>query len=406
MEQIRINLCVVAAALSLSACTETVYQPFPVTNTAVTDTPVTESPATEATATPSTGAQNDPISSTSVPGNATAATVTANNTSNSTTDESPTTLSNTVVSSNTSTATTALDETSQVNALVANAVSLSTDTIHAPAVIGEPGAIVDCDLLLPCRWVSASEDLTLTMGNVDNTGTLGRLSIQYTVNASYDTELLLGNGSTALAAGGESYSLIQQSLGTGNGITPLAALAGEQVTGSATYDREASSNTLAGLTLTIVDNGLPRTVGFINLPVGTPNNVAVNCANVLPCEWESTQGDVSINLVAVGGHTANGRLNVNFNAVSQRDMDIVLDAGATAIGVSGEQYEGRTHSLGVETGFAEVKTTAPSGVMISGNVSFFRTAQTPNGLKSLDLVIFEDAPISRWNPQFINIPTQ
>ena len=102
----------------------------------------------------------------------------------------------------------------------------------------------------------------------------------------------------------------------------------------------------------------------------------------------------------------NESVNVNFNVVTLRDMDIVLDAGATAISVSGEQYDGRTHGLGPESGFAEVKSSATSGIMLPGNVSFFRTSQPPAALKSLDLVIFEDAPIPRWNPQFINLPTQ
>ena len=364
MEQNRFRPYVIATLLVLSACTKTVYQ----------SAPASDALANDASTTSSSGIQNDLGGATSVPGNAAAETTASN--------------------------------TAEINATVADAAGIGNAFSHTPAVIGDPGDIVDCKLLLPCRWVDTDQDFTLTVGNVDNTGTLGRLSIQYTANASHDSELLLGNGSTALAPGGASFNLIQQSLGTGNGIKPQAVLAGENIIGSATYDREANATTLAGWTLTIVDNGLPRTVGFINLPIGTPNTVAVNCADVLPCEWESSLEDVTITLVAVGGYTANGRLNVNFNLVTTRSMDIVLDAGTSAVGASGEQFEGRTHSLGAESGFLEVKASTQSGALLPGNVSFFRTSQPPAALKSLDLVIFEDAPIPRWNPQFINLPTQ
>ena len=395
MEQKRFRPYIIAAVLSLSACTKTVYQPIPASDTQTTG----------ASATSTNGIQNDSIVATSVPGNATAA-ATANNPTNSTVNGSPNALNTPVVTDNASSIAAAGVNTSQINAIVAEAAGVSSASVHAPAVIGEPGAVVDCNLLLPCRWLGIDEDFTLTVGDVANTGSLGRLSIQYTVNASHDSELLLGNGSIALAPGGKNFNLIQQSLGTGNGIKPQAVLAGENTNGSATYDREATSATLAGWTLTIIDNGLPRTIGFINLPIGTPNTLAVNCADVLPCQWESSREDVTITLVAVGGYTANGRLNVNFNVVTERDMDIVLDAGATAIGVSEEQFDGRTHGLGTQNGFAQVTVNTASGIMLPGNVSFFRTSQPPAALKSLNLVIYEDAPTPRWNPQFINLPTQ
>jgi len=277
---------------------------------------------------------------------------------------------------------------------------------YTPAVIGDPGEIVDCDLKLPCRWLGEDEDFTLTVGNVGNTGSLGRLSILYTLSTSHDSEMMLGNGSSALAPGGAEFNLIQQVLGDSNGIIAQSVLAGETLTGSATYDRESDSGTLAGWTLTIIDNGLPRTVGFINLPIDIPDTLAVNCAGVLPCQWQSSLKDATLTLVAVGGYSANGRLNVNFNLETTRDMDIVLAAGASAIGSLGEKFDGRTHGLGIETGFAEVTASITSGVVLPGNVSFFRTSTAPTALNSLDLVLYEDAPIPRWNPQFINLPTQ
>ncbi len=144
----------------------------------------------------------------------------------------------------------------------------------------------------------------------------------------------------------------------------------------------------------------------MNLPIGTPDAAAVNCADVLPCQWVSTEKDVVLTLVAVGGYSANGRLNVNFNITTERAMDIVLDAGTAAVGENGELFEGRTHGLATENGFMKVKASAISGATIPGNVSFFRTPEPPIGLRSLDLVLYEDAPTSRWNPQFINLPTQ
>jgi len=391
MQNIQNRLFIFATLIFLSACTETIYQPYPVTDTA------------QGSSTLSTNVLNDQTGSTSTPGNL-AAVNAATNTIESDKFES---LSGTAAQTSTDNAIgSAGVVTAEVNAAIASAAGSSESTVYTPAVIGEPGDIVDCSYQLPCRWIAANEDFTLTVGNVGNTGTLDRLSVQYTVSTSYDTELLLGNGSTALAPGGAAFNLIQQSLGDGNGITAQAVLAGVNVKGFATYDRTSASNKLAGWTLTIIDNGLPRTVGLINLPIDMPDTLAVNCAGVLPCQWESSLEDATITLIAVGGYTANGRLNVNFNLQATRDMDVVLGAGASAIGALGEQFEGRTHGLGAETGFADVTASISGGAILPGNVSFFRTAQPPTTLNSLDLVIYEDAPIPRWNPQFVNLPTQ
>lgn len=393
MDQLYSKTFIISALLVLSGCTETIYQTAPEPNMQTSN----------GSATANTGIQNDPIATT-VPGN-TAASIASNDAIDS----------NPVTSTDTPTPVTSVDMTSvenagvvtaEVNAQVTDLAVNSAIPSQVPAVTGDPGDIVDCDLQLPCRWVATDEDFMLTVGSVDNTGALDRLSVNYTVTTAYDSELLLGNGSTALEPGGSSFSLVQQSLGSGNSIKAQAVLAGEEVVGSALYNRASESTTLAGWTLTIIDNGLPRTIGFTNLPVGPSNAAAVNCADVLPCLWASTDKDVTITLVAVGGYTANGRLNVNFNVVSERDIDIVLDAGATAVGKKEGAFEGRTHSLGTQSGFAEVTVTAAAGQSVPGSVSFFRTPETPGSLKSLDLVIYESAPTPRWNPTFINLPTQ
>lgn len=393
MDQHYFKPYIFALLLVLSGCTETIYQTAPESDGHTNNGAVTANNAI----------QKDAIS-TIVPGN-TAASIASSSETNSNTDTSakdPTT----VPSEDANSIENAGVVTSEVNAIVTDAAVNSADPTQLPAVTGDPGDVVDCDLQLPCRWVASDEDFMLTVGNVDNTGELDRLTIQYAVTTSYDSELLLGNGSTALAPGGSNFSLIQQSLGSGNSIKAQAILAGEEVVGSATYNRASESTTLAGWTLTIVDNGLPRTIGFTNLPVGPANSAAVNCADVLPCLWVSNDEDVTITLVAVGGYTANGRLNVNFNIVSERDIDIVLDAGASAIGKNEGAFEGRTHSLGALSGFADVTVTATAGEMLPGKVSFFRTAEPPTSLKSLALVIYESAPTPRWNPTFINLPTQ
>lgn len=299
---------------------------------------------------------------------------------------------------------TAAATTAEINAAIAAAAAVANSSIREPAVKGVPGAVVDCDLLLPCQWVSPNQDFTFTVGDVGNTATLDRLSIKYTISPSYDTSLSLGSGSTTLLPGGENLNLIQQSLGNSNGSRALATLAGQNIVGSATYDREATTTSIAGWTFTVVDNGLPRNVAFINLPVGNANSVAIDCAGALPCQWESGVENVSITLVAVGGYSLNGRLNVNFNVITERATDIILDAGAMAVSANGEMIDGRTHGWGQELGFAEVKTTSGGGFMLPGTVSFYRTPTQPTALRSLSLVIYEDAPTPRWNPQFLNIP--
>ena len=272
-----------------------------------------------------------------------------------------------------------------------------------PAVIGEQGEVVDCDSLLPCRWVSTGGDFSLTVGDVDNTGTLGGLVVRYTIEASHDSELILGNGSAA--SDGDSFTLVQQSLGLSNGVTPQALLAGQSIIGSATYERSSTASSLEYWTLTVIDNGLSREIEFKNLPIALSHSSVVDCESTLPCDWQSSNKNVTLTLLSVGGYQANGRLNVNFSMVTDQDMEIVLDAGAIAIAENQLQLEGRTHSLGLESGFAEINVSAKRGVMLPGNVSFFRTPQPATSLQSLTLIIYQDIPTPRWNPRFINLPT-
>ena len=284
--------------------------------------------------------------------------------------------------------------------------STSYADIYPAQTVGNPGENVDCENLLPCRWLSTESAFAVTIGSVDNVGSLQQLTVSYVINTLHDTNLLMGNGSDASGASGGLYKLTKISLGSGNGNSPQAVLAGASIHGEFTYDKPATDTSLMSWSITIIDNGLARTALFKNLPIGPDEQLAIDCRSSLPCIWTSAREDITVSLLSAGGFSSNGRLNVNFHAITTREMSIVIDVGSLATGNNGTQFEARTHSLGEEMGFAAISKPVLAGVSVPGNISFFRSPKTPSGLRSLDIVLYEDAPTARWNPMFENLPIQ
>lgn len=273
-------------------------------------------------------------------------------------------------------------------------------------VTGTAGAIVDCQLKLPCRWVSADTQFAVTVSNADNIATRERLSVNFSVSALHDTQIIVGSVEDALDSAGGSNKAADMMLGAGNGNVPTNLMAGSTVAGTINYTSSASSNQLSSFVISLMDNGLPRQASLINLPIGTVTTDYADCNFILPCVWASPDGEVTITLLSVGGYASNGRLNANFQVRGTRDLMVVVDAGAAAIDASGTRYNGRTHMLGRLSGYDKLTAVAIAGIGISGAVDFFRTDSSPVSLARLSMVIYEDSPVQRWNPQFQSVPIQ
>jgi hypothetical protein len=263
---------------------------------------------------------------------------------------------------------------------------------------------VDCQQTLPCRWISADESFAVTATSADNTGALGHLSIHYRIDTVHDSSVILGNSPAAVGAGGMSFTITEQVLGTGNGIAPVAVEAGLPVLGSLTYEREASDTTLALWALTALDNGLIQEAGFENLPLGPKTTEAADCNNVLPCVWVSADESVAITLLSAGGFSSTGRLTVNLSIETTSDTRIALDAGATAMASDGTILNARNHRLGTLNGYEQLTMTSVAGTAIGAAISFNRTQIQPVQLRQMSLMIYENTPTPRWNPVFENVP--
>ena len=273
-------------------------------------------------------------------------------------------------------------------------------------VTGTAGAIVDCQLKLPCRWVSADTQFAVTVTNADNIATRERLSVNFSVSVLHDTQIIVGSVDAALDSAGRSNQAADMMLGEGNGNVPTNLMAGSTVAGTINYTSSASSNQLSSFVISLMDNGLPRQASLINLPIGTVTTDYADCNFILPCVWASPDGQVTITLLSAGGYASNGRLNANFQVRGTRDMMVALDAGAAAIDSNGIRYNGRTHLLGRLSGYDKLTAEAIAGIGISGAVDFFRSDSSPVSLARLSMVIYEDSPVQRWNPQFQSVPIQ
>ena len=271
---------------------------------------------------------------------------------------------------------------------------------------GSPGLDVDCQQTLPCRWISEDSQFSLTVTNADNIATRSRLSISYTISTAHDTDLIVSRAENATDADGSVFKPTDQSLGGGNGGTPQGLVAGSDIDGTMNFDKGTSSDSLSSWSIAILDGGLIRSPQFTALPVGTVTSAQADCQNTLPCIWTTPQSDVAITLQSVGGVSIGNRLSVNFSVETATAMSVAVDAGAVATGSDGTAFEGRTHALGIDSDYQKVTDSVTAGIPLYGSVNFFRTESTPPSLQSLALVLYQDTPVPRWNPQFINVPIQ
>lgn len=272
-------------------------------------------------------------------------------------------------------------------------------------VVGAPGLTVDCASRLPCRWISADQSVAVTATSADNIAERSRLSVQFRIDTTHDTNLVLGTSSPARDVAGLAYKVTQQTLGGGNGIAPQAVRAGEPALGHLDYDQSAAGS-LGTWSILVQDNGLPRDASFLNVPVGSAGTPAIDCAYRLPCVWTTTDGMVTITLLSAGGFASTGRLGIGFSIETLDDRIVAVDSGTIAAGDDGLTFESRTHMLAQQSGYERLAQPAAAGTTIPGSFSFHRSDARSETLQSLTLSVFDDAPIPRWNPEFSRVPLQ
>ena len=271
------------------------------------------------------------------------------------------------------------------------------------AVVGEPGTGVDCAMTLPCRWMSADSGFAITVVSGDDTGSQDGLSVGFLVDANHDTEVAYGAGAEVLGAGGQRYQAIARTLGEGNGIAPTGLLAGETLEGSIDYSKPAGTTSLAQWRVGLLDNGLARSATFENVPLGPAESLDADCEFVLPCTWFAADGSAAVTLGSAGGLADERRLSVGF-AVTTLENDSIVLAGASAVGDDGTAFSSRTLTLGTESGFETLTGNTVAALPSAATVDFRRTETEPRALSLLELELYRDAPVPRWNVVFRDVP--
>ena len=313
----------------------------------------------------------------------------------------------------TSSETAVTETTPGVDELLADPVVIPDAIVDTPiefATIGAPGANVNCELALPCRWLSDDSQFFVTVTSADNIGALGELVIEYSVSSLHDTEVSISSTEAAIDSAGGEYEIsafrLGEAEGEAEGADAQALLAGESMSASIQFDSASSADSIDYWSIGLSDSGLERQPVFSGIPIGSATTLAADCANTLPCVWQSPAGDVTITLQAVSGAGTINQLSASFELEATRDLTVAVDAGATATGTDGMSYRGRTHTFGSETGSAKLTDNAIAGSQIVGTVFFFRTQSMSEALQTLSLIVYEDSPVPRWNPEFFNVPVQ
>ncbi|MFK8077112.1 MAG: hypothetical protein AB8B84_11035 [Granulosicoccus sp.] len=271
-------------------------------------------------------------------------------------------------------------------------------------VVGSPGNTVDCNDSLPCRWVSADNQFSLTITSADNTATRSRLSLNYFVTTAHDSTIAVSRTSEAIDNMSNALHVEDQSLGQGNGGSPQGILAADKLVGTVNFDGSATGDSISQWSIALLDSGAIRIPAFSGIPVGPITTAQADCRYTLPCIWTAPDNDVAITLNSVGGISTNGRVSTDFSVETSALVTIAVDEGSYAIGADGTDFVGRTLSLGTMTDYKKVTRNSIPNTPNFGSIHFFRTSTTPTHLLLMELKIYQDDPVPRWNPQFINVP--
>jgi hypothetical protein len=279
------------------------------------------------------------------------------------------------------------------------------DPISEP-VNGAPGVSVDCENTVPCRWISEDSQFFVTVTNADNFGSQDRLQLNYSLSALHDTQVSVVGGGQALDDSGLQFQPGKQTLGTRPSAVTQNLIAGASLDGAIVFGQGAESKSLTDWSITILDGGIARLPSFTNIPVGTLTTDYADCDLVLPCVWMTPEGNVSITLTSAGGYTTKSRLSTTFTVQSSTSIDVALDDGAFAISSEGTKFTGRTHSLGIRQGAGKITAEAYAGQNLTGGIDYYQNSAVPTVLSEVSLVLYQNSPVPRWNPKFVNIPVQ
>lgn len=272
--------------------------------------------------------------------------------------------------------------------------------------VGTPGETVDCAQTLPCRWISADSQFEVTITSADNIGSQDRLTIEYAIQTSHDTELYIANTDPAVDSTGASFEPAALLLGERNGRVLLSVVAGTTTEARVEFDSSSEADVLSNWTIGLSDSGLIRQPAFTGIPLGDATDFQADCSGLLPCVWDSPDGNATVTLLSVNNSGSTNQLTVNFKIETLEDTTVAINSGAFAIDIEGLNYKGRTHGIGLENSGEELTATAFSGALVAGNIYFFRTQTVSSMLQLLSLVVYEDRPVPRWNPEFLSVPVQ
>ena len=308
-----------------------------------------------------------------------------------------------------------LPGTSQTLGLGANMVPVAdTNSTTGPqlqdpitlADSGSTGAGVDCNQQLPCEWVSADAQISLTVSNAANIATRSRLSIQLSMQPLHDTDILLSHVGDALDSTGKSYKHTDHQLNAASSSLVQDVLAGTPIEATLNFNETAIGRTVFEWSIEFMDAGMLRNATFRNIPVGTVTTHQADCQNTLPCIWTNPQRDVAIELQTVGEMSPSDGLTASFSVTTADEVSVALDDGSMAAGSDNTLFESRSHELGGTNDYRQISTIALAVTPVYGSVTFYRTEAVPMELDVISLTLFKEQPVPRWDPQFINVPTE
>ena len=272
------------------------------------------------------------------------------------------------------------------------------------AVVGAPGETVDCGGSLPCRWTSADAGFAVAALRVDNTGRDGRFEVHLRIDTAHDTALGVALAADAVDASGRRAAPTRVAMGDGRTAGTVQLAAGTPLAARVDFASPVVGTSLPAWSLLLDDNGTSRPAAFANLPIGPLAGDTVDCAQALPCTWQSADGLARIDLVGAGGFSSERRLHVAFRVIAAGELSLAAGPESHASGADGSAFRARSTRIGTAVAVDGVGVPVSVGVPTEGRIDFFRAPGAPASLETLVLDLYRDAPVPRWRPRFANVP--
>ena len=265
-------------------------------------------------------------------------------------------------------------------------------------------AAVDCAGSLPCtlRSPDGGFEVRLSRAAAERVDGTDALVVDFAIGALSRDAAPGVDGASSAAWAGERTAAAAVRVGAdragADGYAGRAIAAGTTTDGTLRFagPRGATPDGIDRLELVVREAGAVSRFAFAHVPLGPLATPPVDCALALPCTWRSPNGELALEIDAVGTdrwhHST--RTAIDWRLVAARPFEAELADAALALTDTGHEMEYYGIDFGGTTSRGEgpLDDTAAPGASVPGRTVFRRAAPADaTALARLEIAIAERA---------------